>query len=399
MAGQLAAHFRIAREHAKALRYALKAAESAAGVFAYREAIRYYQMALELAELAPEKDLALKKKVLYALAEMCRNAARFPDAKAAYEGILQLDPLDRSARGYALNGLGDIHRVQGYFREALPYYEECEAIAREISDEKLLCEVWTDLTNLSWRLWLDAAARGLAEEQAIHRGKVETYGARVLAAGEALEAWDNLRRVNETYGNVASGERNTEQAEYFYGKALALAEERKLVKQVLGNLGEVRRLQGRYKEALSYYRAYLDWALKTGATRHEIIANHNIGMAYVAERDFEQARDFFDRSIHLNTPIRSRTTAALSLAMKGCTFEEEGAHDAAFALYRQSITVLELDSAEEKIYRTIGRMLLAYEPPVAAYFLTKYLEQKPEDAEAIRQLLPEGSLPRHPNQQ
>lgn len=110
-------------------------------------------------------------------------------------------------------------------------------------------------------------------------------------------------------------------------------------------------------------------------------------MVYVAERDFTQARDFFDKSIHLNTPVRSRPTLALSLAMKGYTFEEEGARDAALPLYRQAISVLELESAEEKIYRTIGRLFLAYEPLVAGYFLSKYLQQEPEDAAEIQALM------------
>src|SRR5439155_1194930 len=117
-------------------------------------------------------------------------------------------------------------------------------------------------------------------------------------------------------GHMLLSERYFAEAEELFLKATTLGEEHKLVKKSLNSLGELRRLQGRYDEALGYYNAYLHWALKTGATGHELTAYHNIGMMYLAKKDFEAARDYFDKALELNRPLRHRLIAAASLAMK-----------------------------------------------------------------------------------
>jgi tetratricopeptide (TPR) repeat protein len=149
----------------------------------------------------------------------------------------------------------------------------------------------------------------------------------------------------------------------------------------------VRRAQGKQDEALDYYNEYLEWALKTGATRHELIAYHNIGMVYLAKQDFERARDFFDKALELNRPLRDRVSAVLSLAMKGLTFEMQGASTIAVDLYRESLKLAQIQFSDSDVYGRVGRMLLAHEPQEAAYFLTKYLGQSPQDSEEIEKML------------
>ena len=265
-------------------------------------------------------------------------------------------------------------------------------MANELRDEKLLIEVWTDFCVLNYHLWLDATFQRPGQEAQMHRAQSHEYGARVLQVAAEHGAWEYLRRVYVTDGTILLSEGQLAEAEEMFLKATTLAEEHQLAKKSLNSLGELRRLQGQYDQALKYYNAYLDWALKTGASAHELTAYHNIGMTYLAKEDFEAARDYFDKALELNRPLRDRFIGPVSLAMKGYTFELQGALPKAHELYRQSLAVAQADTDENRLYGTLGRMLSTYEPQPAAYFLSKYLAQLPEDAVGIRQMLTKCSL-------
>jgi tetratricopeptide (TPR) repeat protein len=151
------------------------------------------------------------------------------------------------------------------------------------------------------------------------------------------------------------------------------------------------RRQGKYQEALKYYDEYLNWALKTGAIRDEIMAYNNMGIAHLAKQDFERARDLFGKAFELNKPIRKRFSAVLSLAVKGLTFELQGALPAALELYREALKIAgiaDTDAPLAEVYAKLGKMLFAYdEPEPAAYFLKKYLEHSPPDAQEVQDMV------------
>lgn len=393
IAGQLATHFRIAREWKKALTYAVEAARASARIYANHEAIRNYRLALELWELVGEKDVALKATLLQELGEVYKYVANFDKAIVTYEQILTLNQEvgNRAIRAYALNGIGDVHRARGDSCKALPYYQRCEDIATELHDEKLLVELWTDLADLFYRLWEDAVSRAAKDEASVNRAKAQEYAERVLRDAERISAWENVRRGCVTLGNIMLDERRFGEAQELYMRATTLAEQHNLAKKSLNNLGEVLRLQGKYDAALEYYNRYLNWAVKTGATRHEMMAYNNMGLVYFAKHDFEGARDFCDRALELNKPLRKRFSAVLALAVKGLTFELQGATPVALELYREALKVAELpcvDVGLVDVYGKLGRMLFAYnEPHPAACFLSRYLEHAPEDAEEIQRML------------
>src|SRR6266851_1961405 len=390
VAGQLAAHFRLAREWKKALLYATEAARCSKRIFANHEAIRDYRVALEMWELAPDKDFELKVNLLQEVGEIYKDVANFEEALATYKQIVELaDGVSRAdVRAAGLNGLGDVHRYRGDYQKALPYYFECELLAEETHDDKMLIEVWTDLADLHYRLWMDSLARDEATA-AQYRAKSEEYGLRVVGNAERLHATENLRRAHITLGNLKLHDKQYDDAESYYQKATLLAERHKLPLKSLNNLGEVRRLQGRYKEALCYYTQCAEWATKAGVARHEIMTCNNMGLVHLSLQDFEQARDLFDRALMLNKPLRKRFSAVLSLIGKGLTFELQGATAPAFDLWREALALAELPATANSgdLYGEIGKLLNAHhEFEVAELFLTKYAECVP----AARGFVPEN---------
>ena len=393
LAGQLAIHFRIAREPEKALTYTIEAARAASRDYASREALRYYKMALELWELTPTRDPALKATLLQDLADIYKFTAMFDEAIDTYQQILSMDPscTGSTMRAYAINGIGDIHRSRGDCALALPCYQECERIATEIQDANLLVEVWTDLADLYYRLWMAALGKSRKDEARSARQDAECYANRVRSRAPEIGAWENLRRVTLTLGSLMLVELRFIEAEELYITAAKLAEQHNLEMSALNNLGEVCRKMGRYDEALKHYHRCLDWAVKTGASRYELMLYGNIGLVHFVTQDFERARDFLDKSLELNKPLRYRGVAVLALATKGITFEIQGASQAALELYREALRVGESSQSETDVtdaYGKLGRLLFGYnELQPAAYLLRKCLENRPPDAGDIQQML------------
>ena len=393
IAAHLATHFRMAREWNKALPYAVEAARQAAKVYASWEAIRNYKTALELWELTQEKRVELKTTLLLELGDTYKFVAMYGEAVAAYEQIVGMPEADSSpfVRACALDGIGDVHRERGDYTIALQYYRDVEQVARTITEEQLLIEVWTDLTDLFYRLWMDASTKGLKKEANTYRAESQQYGERVLKESERMEAWENMRRAYVTLGNLFLKNRHFAEAQQSYGNATILAEQHSLARASLNNMGELMRRQGKYSEALNYYDEYVKWALKTGAVRDEIMAYNNMGIAYLAKGDFERARDLFSKAFELNKPIRKRFSAVLSLAAKGLTFELQGARTAATELYQEALKAAgepHTGVPLSEVYATLGKTLFAYdEPEPAAYFLKKYLGYCPPDSQEIQDMV------------
>jgi tetratricopeptide (TPR) repeat protein/CHAT domain-containing protein len=393
IASHLATHFRIAREWNKALPYAIEAARQATKVYASSEAIRNYKTALELWELTQEKRVELKTALLLELGDTYKYVAMYDEAVAVYEQIVGMPEVDSSpfVRACALDGIGDVHRARGDYAEALEFYKKVEGIAKGTQDGTLLAEVRTDLADLFYRKWMDNRSKGLKEEASSSRAEAQKHADLVLKESEPLGMWENLRRANITLGNMLLKERRFTEAQQYYTKAAQLAEKHNLAMDSLNNLGELMRRQGRYAEALKYYGASLDWAVKTGAVRYELLASFNMGIAHLVQQDFERASDLFDKVLDLNKPMRHRISVVLSLAMKGLAFELQGALPAASELYREALKVVgeaDPDTPLAEVYAKLGKMLFAYdEPEPAAYFLKKYLGYSPPDAPEIQDMV------------
>lgn len=391
IAGQLAAHFRAAREWAKACSYSVEAARRAVRSFAGREAIRHYRVALELWELLSDRDDALKVALLLELGDAYKFVDLFDEAVEIYSQILKL-PLDAThpMRAEALNGIGDVHRSRGDYGAALAHYEACDAVAQACGDQRLQIEVSTDLADLFWRLSMDAAASA-PDQVAVYQERALERANRVLIEANSIQAWDNLRRVHILLGHFHRNNRRFREAKGHYSTALQLAEDHNLEKDVANCFGELCRLTAQYDEAIKYYNQYLDWALSSGSPRDELVAYDNLGLVYTARGEYEEARDCFDRALELNKPMRYRFGGIVALAVKGLTFELQGALAPAHALYRQALKVAELPLANADLpeaYGWLGKLLYGYnELPAASQFLAKYVECEPTDMEAARSML------------
>jgi predicted ATPase len=364
IASQLSTHFRLAREWGKAFEYGVAAARAFVDVRANQDAIRAYQVALEIWELLTAKNTELRFQLCLELAETLKRVGRYDEALDSYRRIAESTNCPTSIRARALNGIGDVRGARGEYEIALREYRACESLALEFGDAELLEEVSTDLAELFYSKSQNERDRGPADEMVMSQTQAGEYAQKAVQDGEKQQAWENVRRALVVQGNLFLSTRDFESAEKFFVKATELAEKYDLDRLSLNNSGEILRLTNRYDDALIPYEAYLKWALRTGATRQEIIARTNLGLTALGKHDWEIARDHFNQALELNRPRRHVYASMIALAGMGISFGQQGAESAATDYYRRALEAGGITCEglnEAGLRERLGRMLYAHE--------------------------------------
>ncbi|MDP9049888.1 MAG: tetratricopeptide repeat protein [Acidobacteriota bacterium] len=363
VASQLSAHFRVAREWTKASDYSIAAARASTAMYANREAIQLYKTALDLWELVPDRKAALKCTLLFELAEVFKNAGSYEDAIAAYKRALAIEECPKIVCARSLNGIGDVCRSRGDFADALARYTESERIGVELGDAQMVCEVWTDLSELfEWKCQ-EERSHGHADEASKYFDKSHEMAQRVITDGFRLAMWDNVRRTYVVLGNLLLCSDKPADAEQSYIRATSLADKYDLDEISINNVGEILRLAGRFEEAKDCYTKYLDWAVRRGALRQEIIARANLGLVALGQHDYENARDSFNKVLDLNAARRHASASLFAFAGKGVAFEMQGALVAADEMYREALAVGGIDPtglSQLEVRASLGNALSGY---------------------------------------
>ena len=170
--GVLAFHYLKGNENAKCLSFSLKAAEEAERLYAHREAIKYYQIALDLLEGSG----------------------------------------DRGTTAMVLGQLGDSYWFSGSTQLCLTSYEKAARLYEELGDKRKAARIYTEMGHRAY----DAARN----DSATPRRHYDTALALLDGEGEVEElAWlyQNMARFDWLSGNFA-------ESDVFSRKALALAE-------------------------------------------------------------------------------------------------------------------------------------------------------------------------------
>lgn len=197
-AADLTRHFLAGGDEARALRYAIVAGDHAAGFYAYAEAARHYEMALEL--LADTRDLpataAVRRKlgdIQVSLHETAKAVQTFQAARAIYEQLGDVTGLAETERalGWAYQRAQDFTAAAPHLEAALrlwPTAQEDAGLARlllEAARAKALSGDITSAAPLAERGW--ALAEALNDPALMAQGLIER--AIVLGhSGQGVEA-------------------------------------------------------------------------------------------------------------------------------------------------------------------------------------------------------------------
>jgi predicted ATPase/class 3 adenylate cyclase len=298
-AHQLAYHFAESGEPERALHYTVRAAESAARMYASIEALALYSRAIELSRAASKPNSELVE-LLLERGRWLSVAGEFDRALADLETVLALARLDGNQRAEwrALIGFGELWAGRDYAR-AGEHFEAALAIAQEAGDPSTL-------------------ARSL-----VHIGN---WKANIVSIDEAEEALQSAAHIFEEIGDTRG-----------------LAETEDLLGIVAFQRSDAVAQLEHFQRAIALYRERDDrqglasvLATTGQFSAIELIETFTIPVLAVANIDFDAAGE---EAIAIAREIGWRSGMAYALVSRAGALHSNGELERALELVREGLTI------------------------------------------------------------
>jgi len=133
------------------------------------------------------------------------------------------------------------------------------------------------------------------------------------------------------------------------GKVLSLSNEaielstknnyKKGLSSAYNNIGNVYRLQGKYKEALEYLQKALAIDHEIGDKSSEALSLNNIGNIFISQGVYEKALEYYFKSLAIRQEINDKNGIAISFNNIGLAYKNQGNYDKALEYYENSYQI------------------------------------------------------------
>jgi len=232
----------------KEIHYLLIAGERELQINAYSTAEKAFKRALEL---LPKDDLRARLQILTRLGETYRQVGNFAESKYHLIEALGLAQMlgDTPAQAEVRFEMSQLLVLRGDFQRAFQYLAEALPLARQSENPRILGRVLYGLGDVNWRLQAEAA--------------------------------DILPLLKESH---AHAQKANDQAQIVY---------------ILNRLGTLDIDENKHDQGRQYFNQCIELARKIGNREREAVALLNIGAAAWYERDFAQARDFYQQAYRI----------------------------------------------------------------------------------------------------
>lgn len=337
--GELAFHYQNGGDLRKALEYTVKAGDRAAELFANREAIHYYDRAIQQISSARENE-ADQRLYLYLMekkADILDLIGEYQGAVAVYREIIgNLRELDRPGEDIArvLGKQGVVHDKVGETDLAIERMEEGMKLLGQGNPEERarLLSSMADIYLRDGRLndSIDYCKEGLLglkeDEETVVGAQINmTAGCTYLEMGEirkakrhmvrGIEIFESLGRIKElgraylSLGMLHGSKGNYDKGEEFYAKSLDIAKNTGNVSLLLAchrNLGMTARGKGNLKQAVKHWENGLALAEKIEYHRSVAELKFNLGTANRELGHTSLALNHLEASLRLFERLKSR---------------------------------------------------------------------------------------------
>jgi tetratricopeptide (TPR) repeat protein len=331
----LSLHFLEAGDGERAWRYAVAAAEQAAAGFANVVAAELYERAVAAADLQPV-DVSERARVLEALGDMRERFAAYEPALDAYT----------QARD-ALDGLLDRARVIariahcldrcGRYDEAVEAFAEARALLDEEGGDgarpEMLATIEIGLASVAYRraVYPDAIAQAKVAADIAERAGLPALLAHALFVA-----------------GLAHTDLGQAEAIPLLEQSIAISEEQGLHRirgAALGNLGIHHYTEGRWDEAVEYYRASRDAKLHAGDPLWAAVQENNVAEILSDQGRLAEAEALFRNMVRVSRAARFPIGAALGTSNLGRLAARDGRFAEAHALLDEAAAAFdELDA-------------------------------------------------------
>jgi tetratricopeptide (TPR) repeat protein len=339
LADLLSLHFHRAQEYEKTWRYAVTAGQRAQARSANVEAVELYGRALEAASHVDVEN-ATVAQVAEALGDAAELAARYEQAEAAYAKARKLVPEDLITQTHLLRKEGVLRERQGRYPEALRRY------GRAIN---VLAKAPETVEKIRSQADLELAYSGVRYRQGHFDDAIE-WAAR--AAASASYGEDRSRMAHAYYlahiAAVHSGRRDPQHRD----DALAILEEVRdfaRLTNLQNNCGIEAHLDGRWEEAIEWYRRGGASARRVGDVVNEARAKNNEAEVLSDQGRLEGARELLEEALRVWRAAGYRVGIGIATALLARVEARSGRFDEAHELFDDALELLTSLGAEALI--------------------------------------------------
>src|SRR6266536_1547751 len=226
--------------------------------------------------------------------------------------------------------LGNICLLQGDYKEAQEYYEQCLAI-EELQDNQ------NGQAATLHQLGMIAELQGNYE-------KARRLYKRSLDIANRLEDQSGRASSLHQLGTIALDQGDYEEARGFYEQSLTimkLIDKKSGQANTLGQLGTLAQMQGNYEEARGFYEQSLTIAEQMGDKSGQAGSLHQLGMIAQDQGDYKEAQGFYERGLAITQLIGDLSGQAGSLHQLGTLAYQQGNFEKALAYTVQAFILLD----------------------------------------------------------
>ncbi|MGB9720634.1 MAG: tetratricopeptide repeat protein [bacterium] len=322
-AGLLAHHYYECREFPRATDFALKAGDQAASLYANEEAIRYYELASNIADDEEKKAEALEKladTLFLKSAENSRILNSYEQAK-----VLSKDRLYKAR----INGkIASVYLRTGQIDKGI---EMMQATIKDIENEDsfVLAQLSYQLADIllesksESKQAEEVADFGIRVARRIKDQKAETLGVRMKAQilwrqGRSDEA---LKILNSNLPLFEKMEDPKIQASFY----------------IL--IGSVYRTAGDLKKAIEYCQRSNEISQKIGNQRFLALGYNNLGIYYELSGNIESGLEFYQKSLEIRKKVGDKRGEAIGYFNIGTLRARTGDKNSALEAYEDSLKI------------------------------------------------------------
>ncbi len=345
----LARHAYLGRDDARSAAYNRRAAEAATDAFAFEEAARYLERALESQRRLPRRDLSLELRLLVELGRLLDELGDLNRAQTLLEDAVAraraMETGDREL-AVALLGLARVQSDRVDLESARRLLREAFEILERIGDARALMTAHRILGVTLYRLGdLDGAEEHQRAELA-------------LAEREGTPSEQGHALVDLANTFISRGADRQPEALALYERAARIfadGRDETARARVLMNRGLLLHNTGRSAEALASLREAAEAAEHSRSRVWIGYTQLNLAQLLIEAHEPVAARKALDRGLSLLEPLGDRLAGQSGRMIRAMLAEEEGHLDAADAAYGEAIALaaeLELrPDAAESLFR------------------------------------------------
>ncbi|MFD0314981.1 caspase, EACC1-associated type [Streptomyces flavalbus] len=255
---------------------------------------------------------------------------RYIESWELLQTVLGTTVPDSARHAEATKGIGDIHRVQGNYKEAAESYEKALGLYEALDDRLGQANVIDDLGDIH-------RVEGRFEEaRAAHEQALAIY----------REIGDSLGQANTTkgLGDVHYAQGRYDEAVAAYQDALAIYRDNGALlgqANTTKNLADIHRFEGRYDEAAQSYHEALATFRTLGDRRGQADAHAGLGDLHEVQGRPEEAAAAYDTALTTYEAIGDRRGQADTYVSLGFLHQSQGRYAEGIAAYDKALAVYE----------------------------------------------------------